>query len=340
MSRTLFGSLTRIADLGEREFEVRPLDRRHWQTGDYVVGVVTGKATRLYQVETRDGSMWPAKAGDRVVGVFGERAATLEGVGSYREIRDDGRMQAMTSAGLFGRITSLSPLLPSTMDLDYAGHAIRGGKKITMREFAIRTDARGFSTPTILLVGTSMSAGKTVTGKLICRLLYEDGRRTIGSKLTGAGRYRDILAFRKAGAEQVFDFVDAGLPSTFVPDDEFRAAVRPLLAHIHAQDADLLVAEAGASPLEPYNGEAAIDELGDNICLTVLCASDPYAVVGVMQAFSLEPDVVTGPATNTTAAIDLVHRLTGLPAISILDRGGVDEFRRFLFDRLDRPSVH
>ena len=75
---------------------------------------------------------------------------------------------------------------------------------------------------------------------------------------------------------------------------------------------DVLVAEAGASPLEPYNGAAALDELGSNIVCRILSANDPYAVLGVQSAFDFMPDLVTGPATNTSAGIDLVRLLTGV----------------------------
>ena len=338
MRRTVYGSVTRIADLADRAFDVAPLDRAHWATGDYVAGIVTGEPTDLYQVETTDGGIRPVAAGDRVIGAFGERAATLEAVGSFHDVDAGGCMDAMTSAGLIGRVTSLSPTLPGTLKLDYAGHVVRGGEKVTMSDFAIRAKARRFSIPTVLLLGTSMSAGKTETGKLVCRLVSASGRSVTGAKLTGAGRYRDVLAFRNAGAARIFDFVDAGLPSTIVPEPDFRTAIRPLLSHIDSLQSDLLVAEAGASPLEPYNGAAAIDELGDNVVMTVLCASDPYAVVGVMQAFGLKPDLVTGPATNTTAAVDLVRKLTGLPGINVIDPDQFNAFGRFLFEHLDRRT--
>jgi hypothetical protein len=334
MTRTRYGSVTRIADLETRKFDVTPLDRGHWAAGDYVAGLVRGRATDLYHVETSDGRIVPVAAGDRVIGAFGDRAATLEAVGSYRDIGDDGRMHAMTSAGLIGRVTSLSPTLPIALRLTYEGHLTRSGDKLTMQDYAIQSPERRFSIPTILLLGTSMSAGKTETGKLACRLASEAGLGVIGAKLTGAGRYRDVLAFRDAGAMRIFDFVDAGLPSTIVPEETFRTAIRPLLSHIDSLAPDLLVAEAGASPLEPYNGAAAIDELGNNVVTTILCASDPYAVVGVMQAFGLEPDLVTGPATNTTAAVNLVHRLSGLPGINVIDPGHVEAFRNFLSHRI------
>jgi hypothetical protein len=180
------------------------------------------------------------------------------------------------------------------------------------------------------MVGTSMSAGKTMTGKFACQILSDLGYRVIGTKLTGAGRYRDILSFRDHGAAEIYDFVDAGLPSTVVPEGEFRTAIRPLLSHIASRDADFMVVEAGASPLEPYNGAAAIDELGANVCCRILCATDPYAVVGVQQAYGLRPDLVAGPATNTTAALDLVEKLTGLPGINIIDPDELPVFRDFL----------
>ncbi len=180
------------------------------------------------------------------------------------------------------------------------------------------------------MVGTSMSAGKTMTGKYACQILSGLGYRVIGTKLTGAGRFRDILSFRDHGAAEIYDFVDAGLPSTVVSEHEFRTAIRPLLSHIASRNADFMVVEAGASPLEPYNGAAAIDELGANIRCRILCATDPYAVVGVQKAYGLMPDLVAGPATNTTAALDLVEKLTGLPGINIIDPDKLPVFRDFL----------
>ena len=79
------------------------------------------------------------------------------------------------------------------------------------------------------------------------------------AKLSGAARYRDILKFRDAGARGVIDFVDAGLPSTVCPEERFRPALELMLSRIAARNAQVLVAEAGASPLEPYNGALVVD---------------------------------------------------------------------------------
>lgn len=331
-SPLFFSSLSRISDLKIESFDVKPLPHQKWQGGDYVMGEVTGPPTPFYQLELDSGRMIQTLAGDRIIGAFGKRAATLEGVGDWEAIREDDMMEALTSAGLFGKATSTSQHLPGLMKIHYLGHVIRQKKKVRMIDFVPALPETKLTIPVILLVGTSMSAGKTTTGRVIIHLLKSAGLSVIGAKFTGAGRYRDMLSFRDAGADAIFDFVDAGLPSTVVPEKEFLVAMRNLISRISALNADVLVAEAGASPLEPYNGDAAISELKDNICCTVLCASDPYAVVGVRTAFDLNPDLITGPATNTTAAINLVEKLTGIKALNIADPGSHEA----LFDLLKK----
>ena len=55
----------------------------------------------------------------------------------------------------------------------------------------------------------------------------------------------------------------------------------------------------------------------------MLCASDPYAVRGVIDAFDATPDLVAGRVAATSAGVDLVARLTGLEAIDVTDPGQV-----------------
>jgi hypothetical protein len=334
MTVTSMASLTRISDLQTKSYDIARIDRAHWASGDYVAGEITGAPHRVYGIELASGRLVRALPGDHIVGAFGNRSATLEGVGSWTDIQEF-EMNAMTSAGLFGAVTSMSRLIPPTLNLTYLGHVVRNGTKVCMSDFAIKSSGDSFNVSTILLVGTSMSAGKTTTGRFIIHELEKMGKNVIGAKLTGAGRYRDILSFSDAGADAVFDFVDAGLPSTVEPESVFRDALRPLLHHIDSLKPDFLVAEAGASPLEPYNGAAAIEELNNNIKCTVLCASDPYSVVGVENAFGLKPDLVTGLATSTSAAIDLVQKLSGVDALNVLNPESMPQLRNVLRRTLD-----
>ena len=334
MNKYFFSSVTRISDLAEEGFDVTQLPRSQWASGDYVIGEVFGRSGELSRVELRSGRMIEVVAGDLVVGTFGSRRATLEAVGDWLDIRDDLEFHAMTSAGLFGRVTSIAPLLPPLLHLRYVGHVTRGGSKQVMDDFVPPIPDVEYDIPTVLIIGTSMSAGKTTAAKRIVRHLKQHDRRVTGCKLTGAGRYRDVLSMWDAGADDIYDFVDVGLPSTIVDPEEYRARLRELLCLVAAGEPDVVVAEAGASPLEPYNGEIVMEELADNIACTVLCASDPYAVSGVIKGFGYKPDVIAGIATNTTSSVELIKKLTGQEAFSFLIPEESDDAFAVISERL------
>jgi hypothetical protein len=101
-----------------------------------------------------------------------------------------------------GKALSVAPTLPRLMSLRYSGHVLRDGRKLTMEDFVPPTPETHFATPVVLLIGTSMSAGKTTTGRIIIHELKRAGFNIAGAKLTGAGRYRDVLAFRDASARR------------------------------------------------------------------------------------------------------------------------------------------
>ncbi len=330
----LLTSLTRITNFAEIDIQVAALDRDHWENADYVACRVTGEPSALYSIELSNGRMVPVLEDDLLIGTFGKRAATLEGVGDWEAIEADGNLHALTGAGLFGKATSTSVLLPRLMSLSYAGHVVSNGKKQVMQDFVAPVNQQTFCTPVIMLIGTSMSAGKTTTGRIIVHELKKMGKNVVGAKLTGAGRLRDILAYSDAGADAIIDFVDAGLPSTVVSKPQFQSSLDYLLSRIESLKADVAVIEAGASPLEPYNSDLVVEALKDNILLMVLSASDPYAVLGVQSAFGITPDLITGPATNTSAAIELVEKLTGIKALNLLDSASAQLLHEMLVAQL------
>ena len=327
--RYSFASLTRISNLPEVSFCPALLPKAQWNTGDYVVGEAN-HPRGLSTIELANGRMIEVAEGDLIIGALGQRCATLEAVGDWRAIADDLQMEALTSAGLFGKVTSKSAFLPALLSLTYRGHVMVNDAKVAMRDFVAPRPRLSFTSPVVLIVGTSMSAGKTMTARLAIRLLKETGLKVIGAKLTGAGRYRDILSMKDAGADLIFDFVDVGLPSTVGPAEEYREALSRLLTMIAEAGADVLVAEAGASPLEPYNGATAIAEIEPNVRCMILCASDPYAVAGVISAFRKRPDLVAGAAANTEAGIALVQKLSDIKALDLLDKDSIPDLRAIL----------
>jgi hypothetical protein len=331
--RIMAGSVARITDFDANPPSFEPLPREDWARGDYVVAEVLETGELPCRVETATGRIARIAPGDLALGALGNRAATLEAVGNWEEIGEDGVMQQLSAACVFGHCTSLSQWTHPLADLGYRGHAMRDGRKLTMREFVTAPEG-DLAAPVVLIVGTSMDAGKTVAGKEIIRSLKRRGLRVAGAKLTGVGRLQDILAFDDAGADYVTDFMGVGLPGTVVPRADYEQALRELLATIAATEPDVLVAEAGASPLEPYNGETLLRVLAPRLGMLVVCASDPYAVAGIVDAFDRRPDLVSGRAASTDAGIALVEKLTGLSALNLLEPGSREPLDQMLSERL------
>ncbi len=335
--RQVAGSVVRRVDL-DTPWRPEVLPRHDWADGDVVVVEVVGSPPMGRKVERTDGRMADLGEGDHVVGALGTRHATLEAVGSWRAVGEGGAMQLLTAAGLLGRATSVSPLLGRIVDVAYVGHVRRDGRSVNLADTVPPRPEAELTAPVVLLIGTSMSSGKTTTARVVVHALKARGLRVVGAKFTGAGRYRDVLAMSDAGADAVFDFVDVGLPSTVVDPETCRDRLTTLSGLLALERPDVAVIEAGASPLEPYNGDVAMEVLGDRVACTILCASDPYAVVGVMGGFGRGADLVTGLAATTSAGVELIEELTGLTACNVLDPASHPAIEEVLARCLDLPD--
>lgn len=329
----IYTSLTRISNLSENNFNLEKLNREHWETGDYVVCKITDAGSNQLLLELPNGRMRGVVGGESVVGALGERFATLEATGTWREVGEDLKMHVLTGAGLLGKLTSKSAFIPNMMEVVYLGHALRNGQKLSMQTFVEPIDEIPFDKPVILFVGTSMSAGKTTSARIVANLFKRSGYKVVGAKLTGAGRYKDILAIEDVGADYIFDFVDVGLPSSICSKERYQEALQQLLSRIANTNADVAIIEIGASPLEPYNGDMAINAILKNIKCTVLSASDPYAVYGLMKAFDFAPDIVTGITSNTLAGIQMVEKLCNVKTLNFIDEVNTEELRQILSDK-------
>lgn len=326
----IYASLNRISNLQEQEFDMKSIPKKQWETGDYVICKITDPGSNTLNLELPSGRMRGVIGGEYLVGALGERFATLEATGSWRKVEKDLKMHVLTGAGLIGKLTSKSTFIPNMMEVIYLGHAHRNEKKMNMLDFVKRVKPIPFETPVVLFMGTSMSAGKTTSARIVTHLFKMAGFKVAGAKLTGAGRFKDILAIKDVGADSVVDFVDVGLPSSICSIKRYQTALEQLLSRMQHQNADIAIIEIGASPLELYNGATAFHAIKEQIKAIVLAASDPYAVHGLMKAFDVVPDLVTGIASNTLAGIQMVKKLCGVKALNFLDSRNTNELKSIL----------
>lgn len=95
----------------------------------------------------------------------------------------------------------------------------------------------------IVVVGTSMNAGKTTTAARLIHGLTLAGLRVGAAKVTGTGSGGDIWSMLDAGARTAVDFTDAGHATTAgVPLDELAKVSRALVGHA-ARGNDVAVIE-------------------------------------------------------------------------------------------------
>jgi molybdopterin-guanine dinucleotide biosynthesis protein len=327
--------MTRISDLESQPFEVRSLPKNQWQTGDYVVGKIISSTRKHPFIELSNGRMIEVMEDDLVVGAFGIRQATLEVVGSWRDIPENGAMESLTEGGLFGKATSVSFMVNNLPAMMYQGHVMRNDEKVCMKDFVGDRPLVKYNCPTIIMIGTSMSSGKTTTARVIIHELKKLGLKIVGAKLAGAGQYHDILSMQDAGADKIFDFVNVGMPSSICDPEEYRENLRKLLSLVAEEKPDVVVAEVGASPFEPYNGSIVLEEIKEQINFTVMCASDPYAVLGVIESFRLQPDLISGIVSDTTAGVELVEKMTKIKTLTLSNPNSVRELVRLLRSKLN-----
>ena len=343
--RYVYGSLTRKSDLSTKPFDVVQLPRHQWETGDFVVGKFLPNPETLTSpgwVELPCGRRRTFEPNDLLVGALGLRNSTKEAVGNWYDIGNDLRMQELCNSGMFGIETSHPPQDPPSPSFQYQGHALRQEKKLCMKDFAPEFPKnRKLSCKVVLIVGTSMSVGKTTAARTVINVLKEmNVGKVVGAKLSGAGHYHDVLSMLDAGADDVVDFVDIGLPSTILPPQQYSSSLHDLLSLICSKNPDIVVMEVGASPCEPYNGLVALKELAERAHFVVLCASDAYSVVGAEQCFlkqagfNIQPNIVTGIVAATSGGCDLVLQMSGIPALSLATQESVNKLRKLLANSL------
>lgn len=331
----IYTGLTRISDLQFEGFEVKKIVKARWETGDYVACKIIKKGSDTFKLELPSGRMRGVMGGESLIGALGVRHATLEATGTWKKVGKDGILHVLTAGGLLGKLTSKSVYIHEMTAIEYLGHAFKDGKKITMDDYVKPVKKKKFKTPVVLFVGTSMSAGKTTSARIVTNIFKIAGLKIVGAKFTGAGRYKDILAIKDVGADAVFDFVDVGLPSSICSKKIYLKKLTHLKNLISSVDADIAVIEIGASPLEPYNGDIAIEAIRDQVKCIILSASDPYAVFGLMKAFDIKPDIVTGISTNTLGGKELVEKLCGVTALNLIDPKTTPALKKILSKSFD-----
>ena len=299
-----------------------------------VVEVLNNKST-YNTLELTSGRMAKVGKGDIVVGALGHRKALFGYSGHVPEsVKPGDIIQMLNIGGVLGICDSVNPdkgkpfdcrVLGVVLHFPYLGERIGVPARAGMSklDFNAKLDTRGV--PVVALAGTCMEAGKTAAACAIVSRMRHRGLIVDAFKATGVSLRRDILAMEDAGARRSMIFTDLGVISTTRTTGP--ALTRTMLTELAAGKPDVIVFELGDGILGTYGVDAILECPDIRAALTgvVLSANDPVAAWGgvklLRERFSIEPCVVTGPATDNSVGVDIIEKQLGVSAFNALSNG-------------------
>ena len=335
MKSVVVDKIASVAQHSELGHELRLSADIPCEEGVLVAVRVLNNKTRYNQLELTSGRMATVNQGDVVVGALGHRKALRGYSGhlpTHLEIGDS--IQLLNIGGVLGICDSANPdvgapfdceVLGTVLHFPYLGERIgvpaRAGSSQLDEAAVLNTQG----VPVVALAGTCMDSGKTAAACAIVGRLRHRGLHVAACKATGVSLRRDILTMEDAGASDTMIFSDLGVVTTTAENGP--ALTRSLLSGLAKLEPDVIVLELGDGLLGAYGVEAILsDELiRDAFTAVILCANDPVSAWGgariLRDNFSIEPAVVTGPATDNAVGVDQINERLSIPAINALSHG-------------------
>jgi len=201
---------TRNVDFGD----VRSVDRTAVPTaGDLVLARVVsiGQHPRLESPEGRREAMYP---GDEIVVVYGNRYAPDQFDAVVPDNLDP--CDLVAGGGIAATMRAKHHKMKNPTRIEPIGLlAGEGGMILNVGSYAgVRAAEMNPLCAIIVIVGTSMNAGKTTTAATLIHGLNRAGLAVGAAKVTGTGSGGDIWSMVDAGARIALDFTDAGHGTT------------------------------------------------------------------------------------------------------------------------------
>ena len=335
MKSVVVDKIASVAQHSELGHELRLSGDIPCEEGVLVAVRVLNNKTRYNQLELTSGRMATVNQGDIVVGALGHRKA-LRGYSGHLPValKPGDTIQLLNVGGVLGVCDSANPDVGPPFDCEVLGTVLHFpylGERIGVpaRAGAQPLDADALldthGVPVVALAGTCMDSGKTAAACAIVGRLRHLGLRVAACKATGVSLRRDILTMEDAGAEDTMIFSDLGIVTTTAKNGP--ALTRSLLSGLASREPDVIVLELGDGLLGAYGVEAILADAAIRAALTVviLCANDPVSAWGgtniLRDSFSIEPALVTGPATDNAVGVDQIRERLSLPAINALSNG-------------------
>lgn len=295
-----------------------PLPREQ-APGDVVVASVEAIG-RNARVELVGGRLSHLHVGDLLVAVFANRYATQQFEAYARRDGEYGHLLSM--GGLCGLVASRHEAVGEPTKLRFLGAvADSEGHPLKLGDYAAAA-IPAISRPRVAVVcGSAMDSGKTFTAMSLIKGFVKRGRRAAYIKLTGTASGRDYWTMVDAGACCVLDFVDGGLPSTYLcPVADLLKLYKRLLGIVAANGADWVVIEIADGLLQQETSALLQSlEFAGSVDAWILACSDPlgaYGGVGLLRDWGIEPTAVSGLVSQSPLSLKEIAMATGAQTLT------------------------
>jgi hypothetical protein len=217
------------------------------------------------------------------------------------------------------------------------------GCPLRLRDFSL-PPVMALAQPQVVVVcGTSMDAGKTYTAKSIIKGLRQTGECVAGIKLTGTAAGRDTWGMFDAGASPALDFIDGGLPSTYLATlEQLLHLYHLLVGHAASLGASRVVIEI-ADGLFQQETAALLQcpSFTETVKHWVFAAGDPMAADGgvrVLRSWGIEPVAISGLISLSPLAMREAATVTQVRCVTAeeLQQGALN--RILIKDEVQKPN--
>ena len=335
MKSVVVDKIASVAQHNDLASELRLSKDIPCEEGILVAARILNNKSRYNQLELTSGRMATVNQGDVIVGALGHRKA-LRGYSGHlpKSLKPGDTIQILNIGGVLGICDSANPdvgppfdceVLGTVLSFPYLGERIGVPARAGASSLGEDTELAMNGVPVVALAGTCMDSGKTAAACAIVGRLRHLGFNVSACKATGVSLRRDVLALEDAGAGETMIFSDFGIVTTTEANGP--ELTRALLSGLAKNHPDVIVLELGDGLLGAYGVGAILSDATIREALTtvVLCANDPVSAWGgaelLRKEFSIEPAVVTGPATDNAVGVQQINERCDLPAVNALSNG-------------------
>ncbi len=285
--------------------------------GDLVLARVDelGQHKRLELNNSRRASLFE---GDEIVIAYGNRYAPdqFEGI-----VPDHlGPCRLVAAGGVAARLLNRHDRVRSATRITPLGLlADKDGHRLNLSSSRLPKADQISPSPLVLVVaGTSMNSGKTTACANLVKGFVRQNIKVAAAKFTGTGAGSDYRALVDAGADPVFDFIDAGYVSTYrVNRDALIDIAMTLGTQMCLAQPDIIVIEIADGLLQRETaylfGTPAFTDWVDGVIFAAGDALGARAGMSWLMARQLPVLAITGILTASPLTQREAEEVCGLP---------------------------